>query len=150
MATDDWAPTLDDVGALLRSRTRDTSGNEVGTFTAATKPTDRQVASIIEQSVQDLADMTKAEDMPRRFWGSAKRVATLDAAMHVELSFFPDQINTGRSPYPQLKEERDERLKQLRADLESEGTDTSGDTGTPDPVGFFPSYPIVGWDAGPW
>lgn len=150
--TSEWAPTVDDVGALLRSRTKDTNGVEVGTFTPNTRPTQAQVEQILRTAVGDLADMI-ATDVPERLWPSARRVATYSAALDIELGYFPEQLNTGRSPYVQLKERYDELIKSFRASLEAAGSDP-GDDGATTPGA--PSYsfpmdvPIIGWRNGAW
>jgi hypothetical protein len=113
MPTSDWAPGVVNVGAILRARTKDRSQNEVGTFTADTRPTGDQVAVLIEQAVSDVVDVV-GSDLPTPTWGSATYVAALSAAMQVELSYFPEQVGTGRSPYAQLKDLYDVRLERLR------------------------------------
>src|SRR5207244_4319034 len=49
-----WRPALDDVGALIRARTKDVNGNEVGTFNEDTRPTGALVEIIIDAAVADL------------------------------------------------------------------------------------------------
>lgn len=149
-----WAPTVDDVGALLRARTKDSHGNEVGTFTADTRPTREQVESIIGRVVSDLADSItdpSLTPLPDRLAGSATRVAVLMAAAEIELSYFPEQVATGRSPYAQYREllgDRTAALHNALADL-GHDTDATGPAGgtdggsavapvPPAPTGGFP------------
>lgn len=146
-----WAPTVDAVGALLRARTKDTNGRELGTFTPATRPTELQVIELRDQAVADLADVIHSDDpnnptpIPPRLYGSASRVAALETAMAIELGYYPEQVATGRSPYAQLKELRDERLSAFLRALEDAGHDTDADTGGGDsgvpaaPTGGFPA-----------
>jgi hypothetical protein len=117
---------------VLRARTRDTNGAEVGTFTANTRPTDAQVTELIAQSVSDVSSAV-GPDIDAALWGDASYVAALGAALQVELSYFPEQIGTGRSPYEQLKELYDERLKRLEAAVEAAG-------GVTPSAGPLPSY----------
>lgn len=103
MPVSDYTPTVAQVGALLRARTKDTGGNELGTFTSATRPTDTEVNLLIAQAAGTLS--TKAgDDIPAALFDEASQLAAIRAAMLVELSYFPEQIMTGRSTYPQLQE----------------------------------------------
>lgn len=152
MPLPDWAPTVADVGALLRSRTKDTNGNELGTFTADTRPTDGQVTAIIATvagDVETLAADAALPETPLVLYGSAKQLAVLATAMQVELSYFPEQVAQGRSPYDQLKALYDDRLDRYTKALASVGT--GGDVGgAADPVGAFPDYTIISFEAGQW
>lgn len=150
MPTDDWAPTVRDVGALLRSRTRDTNGNELGTFTRDTRPTDTQVVELIDMAAADLVDAVGTDDLPVRFRESASRVVTIGAALEVELTYFPEQVASERSPYDRLKALYDERLARLVTavsvdiDVPGEDADEQG------PSYAFPDRtytPMVGWDS---
>jgi hypothetical protein len=140
--TSDWTPSLERVGALLRARTKDTSGNEIGTFSAATRPTDEQATDLILQAQNDVVSVVGAE-VPDPVVADASYVTALGAALLVELSYFPEQIGTGRSPYPQLKELYDERLKRLIAAVEAAGGTTAGEGGTA-LLGPSYSFPMVG------
>lgn len=97
-----YTPVIADVGALLRARTKDDDGNELGTFTTNTRPTDAQV-SVLIQNAQDFVTAAVDTDIPELAWPMARSVIALRAAMLVELSYFPEQIPTGRSPYENLR-----------------------------------------------
>ena len=103
MATSDWAPSLRTVGSLLRARTRDVNGAEVGTFTPETRPTDEQVLGLIVSASNDVAAAVVSE-IPEALWPAAASVASYRAAMLVELSYFPEQVATGRSPYEHIRD----------------------------------------------
>jgi hypothetical protein len=144
--TSDWAPTVADVGALVRSRTteRGVTG-EAGTFTANTRPTASQVDELIEKAVGRVAEKVGA-DLPSVLWDAAGDVAALRAAMLVELSFFGDQISQGRSPYNELRAEFRDGLdalvsakKDLGADAAAGTDDDLSDAGLP--ASAYPS----GW-----
>lgn len=111
----EFAPTPDVVGAILRTRTKDTNGNEIGTFNEDTRPSGVQVASLILQGAGDLALAVGSPDLPEILWDSARTVAAYRTGMLIELTYFPEQVALGRSPYPQLKELYDEALVALRA-----------------------------------
>jgi hypothetical protein len=128
--TSDWIPSVDQVGAQLRARTKDKTGTEVGTFTGTTRPTDVQVTDLIEQGVRDVARVV-GEDLPPQTLEDAKDVAVLATAMRVELSYFPEQINSGRSPYPQLKQMFDDSIKALQIEVAKEESGDTTDPGGP-------------------
>lgn len=132
MPISDWMPGLEQVGALLRARTRNTLGVEVGTFTSDTRPTDEQAQALIDQACEDLTSYLGA-DVPVCAQNTGKGVAAIGAACLIELSYFPEQINSGLSSYIQLKELYDQRLPQFVALARHCG-------GTPDD-GLDPSAP---------
>lgn len=145
MPITDWEPTLDRVGALLRTRTKDTNGNELGTFTAATKPTDAEAQELLDQAVADLAAVI-GEDIPAGAFTQAEGIAAIAGACLIELSFFPEQINTGRSPYNQLKDMYDDRLKTLVKLIQVSGGTTPNEPGVPmAPVASFPPPAVAGY-----
>jgi len=136
MPTSDWPVGVAAVGSILRARTRDTQGNEVGTFTPDTRPTEDQVASLINTAVGDLASSVGA-DLPETLWAQAAVVASYKGAMLVELSYFPEQVATGRSPYEQLRALYLEALAALKLGLSSSAPGSA--PGDPDaPVYAFP------------
>jgi hypothetical protein len=102
--TSSYVPTVDDVGALLRARTKDQFGNELGTFTADTRPTDDQTLVLIGQAY-DYVTSRSDTDLPEESWRAARSAIALKAAMLVELSYWPDQIPAGQSPYAMLRQE---------------------------------------------
>lgn len=108
----EYAPTVAEVAAYIRARTKDPNGVELGTFTADTRPTDAEVTTIIQNAAGKVAarfgDTVAA---PLAF--AAREVVALRAAMIVELSFFGDQIQAGRSPYTELKDLYEENYQQL-------------------------------------
>lgn len=140
MPTSDFAPVVQDVADRLRARTKDRDGNEVGTFNANTRPTDTQVDGLINKAGADVA-MVVGSDIPNAVWDDAKDVVSLRAALLVELSFFPEQINSGRSPYPQLKQLYDDDLKNLLAAVTRAGGDP-GEAGAPMKPDF--AFPMLG------
>jgi hypothetical protein len=96
-----WRPTVDDVAALLRARTKDASGAEVGTFTEATRPTDVEVEQLITNGCAKVASLV-GWTIPDDGAPEAMHLAALVAACEVELSYFPEQVRTDRSAYTQL------------------------------------------------
>lgn len=151
MSTDDagtWVPAVADVGALLRARTKDSNGNELGTFTANTRPTGDEVALLIQQAADDILAATGA-DIPALVAGVARSMAVYRAAMLVELSYWPEQVASNKSPYAAYKALYDQGLPTLvKAVMSAEaGEDVGGED-----VARFPSYSfpqdtggMVGW-----
>lgn len=136
MPVSDYTPTVADIGAILRARTKTASGSEAGTFNPAnadagdqTRPNAEQVTSLIEDVVADVqaefgVDIPDAEgDDPDLYRKSVRRFGALGVAMLVELTYFPEQVATGRSPYAQLKQLYDDRRKRLLGALFPGGDD---------------------------
>jgi hypothetical protein len=144
VATSDWAPLVADVGAILRARTKDSNGNELGTFTANTRPTGDQIDELIETAITDIE--SEVGSVPDVLQDAARRGAAIGTALLVELSYFPEQIANGRSPYDQLKELYDARFVRLKAQIDE--VNSGGEVGTADdamPVYSFPEFNYLGW-----
>lgn len=145
MPISDWAPAVADVGAVLRARTKDTNGNELGTFTPNTRPTDAQVTSLIDTAAGDLASVV-GSDLPEVTWPLAGSVTSIGAAMLVELSYFPEQVATGRSPYDQLAALYEQRLGRLKGAVIEAGGDVPDEAGARPPAYHFGDVAIIGRD----
>lgn len=138
MPSSDYAPSVAEVGALLRARTVDSNGSELGTFTADTRPTDTQAAGLIQTAVGEVSARAGA-DIPQIYQGLARTASTYRAASLVEISYFPEQVTSGRSPYDQLHTLFLETLESLLKALTS-GSDPGTLPGVPAaPMGDFPS-----------
>jgi hypothetical protein len=143
-----WRPAAAEVGALLPKRTKDSNGTNQGTFTELTEPTEAQVETIISLATGHLASrLGTREDLALpQLTSRARGVTALYAAMLVELTFFPEQVGTNRSPYPQLKELFDEGTKALL-----EAVAEAGDGGDGDAIGGAGQMPSSSFpDAIPW
>jgi hypothetical protein len=145
-------PTVEQVASLIRARTKDSNGLEVGTFDSDTRPTADQVEQLIDQSVAIVA-MQLPPSIPADLAASAAAVVALDAACRVEKSFWPEQVQSDRSPYALLKTEYDEALAALKVAVEAGGTAGFGrDEVTMLPIGSWTSMPrsfIFHPDTGP-
>lgn len=155
----DYTPTAREVGSLVRSRTTDGGGNEIGTFSDTTRPTNTQVSDLINEIVGDLyatfgSDIPDAPNStdPTVLRKAAKRAAAYGAASMVELSFFPEQVATGRSPY-KMYDEKYERAKMAvsKAISEVESGDTPGNDSNAG-MAMFDGFPVdeggmVGWNS---
>jgi hypothetical protein len=96
-------PSVDDVALLIRARTKDSSGNEVGTFDDDTRPTETQVESQIDKSVAlILIRLPPVEQLPPELVPAISAVVALEAACKIEKSYYPEQVRTDRSAHAQL------------------------------------------------
>lgn len=135
-----YVPSVDLVARKISSRTRDEYGNVLGIFTEATTPTDDQVQDIVFDVIGEVAGVV-GNDVPDPLISDAANVVAERAAMQVELNFFSDQVNTGRSIYPQLKEMYESDLARLgKAITEYDATGSVLDTGMSNRAsGSFPA-----------
>jgi hypothetical protein len=107
-----WRPTVEDVAALLRARTKDAMGKENGTFTDETRPTATQVEILITNGCADVATWV-GYDIGDTLWQEARNLASIYAACQVEESYYPEQLATQRSAWTQLWERYQFGLKQF-------------------------------------
>ena len=135
-------PTVQEVANLIRARTKDSNGLEVGTFDGDTRPTADQVEQLIDASLALVGmQLPSAVSIPVDFGPSVALVVALDVACRIEKSYWPEQVQTERSPYALLKVEYDEALGALRDALESGGPAGFGGDMANVPVGSWTSIP---------
>jgi hypothetical protein len=151
MPLDSWAPTVQDVANLLRARTITANGGEVGNFTSATRPNADEVTGLIEQAHADVQDAVgPMVIIPPVCINSATSLVALGAALRIEMSYYPEQVGSGRSPYAQLKKLYDDALKRLQDAIVSLGGKRPTDEYMM-PSGDFGGPPIpVGWILPQW
>jgi hypothetical protein len=102
-------PTVDDVAAIIRARTKDRNGNEIGTFSEDTRPTAAQAQEAIDHAV--ILVHQKVGPIGDGQCGDLARIAAaIGAAAEIELSYYPEQSRTDRSPYSYLMERYTEAL----------------------------------------
>lgn len=97
------ATSLLNVASLVPTRTVLSSGARSNTFTDSTHPTGLQVEALIGIARKDVALVAGTDPRP----GISETIETMVAyrtAMLVELTFFPEQVVRGNSPYEQYKE----------------------------------------------
>lgn len=97
-------PTTQDVAALLRTRTKDLTGTEVGEFTADTRPTTDQAQDAIAQAYAEVTGRIGL-DIAERWIDAARAQIAIRAAMWIELSYFPEQVRSDRSVYQELAQQ---------------------------------------------
>jgi hypothetical protein len=106
-----WPATPGDVATLLRARTQDDTDKELGEWTDNTRPTLAEVERLLAMAQSIIIGQTgpltpevlvcsTSDDIMTQ---AATTVALL-AAMLVELSYFPEQVQSSRSAYEQYRE----------------------------------------------
>lgn len=108
-----FSPSIQRVASLLHARTKNSSGVEIGTFDNNTRPTAVQVANIIGIAVHNVGSAFKGI-VPAEWIPEATEIAALKSAMLIELSFFPEQVRTGRSPYAEYKDLYDQKIELMQ------------------------------------
>jgi hypothetical protein len=122
-------PTVEDVAGLLRARTKDSTGHELGTFTDDTRPTDVEVEAQIDAAMGLMAThIPDPEFLPEAYWPAVRELTAYRAAMRIEKSYFPEQVRSDRSAYEQLRQEYVDDLQAL--------TDALAGAGDPDDPGY--------------
>lgn len=161
MPTSDYTPDVQAVADFIRFRTRDAGGNEVGTFDNTTNPDAAEVQRLIQAAVDELSPRLGVDvpdsgdpDDPDALRRAARRLVALLSAMNVELTFFPEQIGTSRSPYNELQERLDRGMNTIIEAINGPGDGGSTDgSSVANPGGGFASYyfpedagGMIGWD----
>lgn len=128
MALDDLKPTVEEVAAHIRARTRVPGGTEAGTFNEQTRPTQEQAEAIIATSARTVANLI-GTDAPcnDELTDQSKGVVALRAAMAIEASYYPEQTATGRSNFAQLRDLYKEDLSGLQDAIRDTCGGTAGD-----------------------
>lgn len=155
MADATFSPSVDDVAALIRARTKIPGGGEAGTFTEQTRPTKAEVEKIIEQAVDHVGAAIGGDPCSDQLKQSASGAAGLLAAVIIETSYWPEQAEARGSAAARLEKLFDSRMKSLASAVAEEcggqGTGSSGEGGGSGalPAGHFsdgrllvgPDYP---------
>lgn len=116
--TDLARPSVDDVALLLRARTKDSNGNEVGTFDDDTRPTAEQVEEQIDAAVSLVGmRLPPTDQLPDSLQSAVATLVAYRAALRIEKSYFPEQVRSERSAYAELLEEYRDDLQALQEAL---------------------------------
>jgi hypothetical protein len=147
-------PSLADVATLLRARTKIRGGAEAGTFTDVTRPTGDEVEGLIDEATDEVLGKVQTPEAGSAYERRVRGAIRLYTAMLVELSYFPEQIGTGRSPYASYERLYESRLKALVAEgetgaVQGEGGDGAGGDSPADASWWFPDDDdgLVGWQS---
>jgi hypothetical protein len=87
-------PTVDDIGKLCATRTIDTAGDQVGTFTSDTVPTDLEVSALIDVACDETLGQFPPNVDPV-WWPALGRMVALRAAALVEIGYYREQALAG-------------------------------------------------------
>lgn len=115
------SPSVDDVAALIRARTKDKNGIEIGTFNDDTRPTDAQAQQAIDHQIVLLG--AAVGSVGDGCSGLAQIVVAYGAAAEIELSYFPEQARNEMSAYVYLIARYEEFLTGLVACVEGNTPD---------------------------
>lgn len=92
----EWAPSVEDVAALMRALTKPTDGQDpLGTFNEDTRPTGNQVEELISHATDEVAAAFASGEVPESSWDPAKQAAILKVAFLIEVSYFPERADEG-------------------------------------------------------
>jgi len=127
--TPPYRPSVADVAALLRARTKDAEGREVGTFNDDTRPTGTDVELHIDAALS-LVGIQVPADFPVTFTGAVSALVAYRAALRIEKSYFPEQVRSDRSAYEQLRQEYVDDLQALTDALAASGSSEYGSAGS--------------------
>jgi hypothetical protein len=121
---DPGRPTVEQVALLLRARTKDSQGNEVGTFDDDTRPTGDQVDEQIDAAMGLVGiRFPSTSNMTDEQVTAFQALVAYRAALRVEKSYFPEQVRNDRSAYAQLREEYVDDLQAFMEAMSASGGD---------------------------
>src|SRR5215468_1894908 len=87
--------TPEDVATLIRTRTKDSNGMELGYWDDTTRPTLVQVEEAIDLAVTEVYSVVNSVNDP--CVGAARALVAVGAAAIIERSYFPEQSRSDRS-----------------------------------------------------
>lgn len=152
MAEATFSPSVEDVAALIRARTKVPGAKEAGTFNDQTRPTKAEVDKIIEQAVDHVAAAIGGEPCNDQLVQSATAAASLLAAILIETSYWPEQAEARGSSAARLEALFNTRMKSLSAAVaeqcggQGEGDTGDGNSGAVAAGTFSDGYALIGRD----
>lgn len=106
-----WRPTIGEVAAILRARTKPRHGQDpTGTFNANTRPTGDEVDALITQACAQIA-ASFLGDVPESSEDDARQAAALRTAVLIEVTY-PEQTEDG-GLNPALSQQADDAMTTL-------------------------------------
>lgn len=134
-------PSVQDVALLLRARTKDSNGAEVGTFDDETRPTADQVELQIDAAMALVCTrFPPLKDLDETWLPAVTSLVAYRAALRIEKSYFPEQVRSDRSAYVQLREEYVDDLAALEEAIENAAGGASAG-----PAPEIASLPVSSW-----
>ena len=114
-----WLPDPQEVANLLRARTKDDQSQEIGAWTANTRPTEYEVRGLTRTAAGDLLAavplLTPTWEDPET---AAQTLCAYRTAMLVELSYWPEQVAAQQSAYAEYRRMWEEGIEALKGALE--------------------------------
>jgi len=105
----EYKPTVDELASIMRARTTNELGAELGTFTDATSPTEEQAEQHLTEALS-LVSPRLGGSVPARLKDLARSVVNLRAAMIVETSYVPNDDDESGA-YDRYEKQYDEALE---------------------------------------
>jgi hypothetical protein len=151
---DQVTPSVDDVALLCATRTIDTTGAQLSTFTSDTRPTDAQAGALIAQATtMVLAPLP--DHLQESLYVRIRQAVALQAALLVETSFYREQANTGT--VVAMSNALQAMLRAIQEDAGGAGISQRVDSivvratyAEYDPYYQMPPPPVVGGGAAQW
>lgn len=128
MPVSDYTPTVEEVAALMHSRTMgdaESGGTDQGTFNEHTNPTGDEVETLIGQAAQVVA-LDVGAALGEAYWDVAKLVISLLTAAWIERAYQPEQATETQTPYRQYMDEYESLLRKLLAAVPGDTAETTG------------------------
>lgn len=150
-----WTPTVADVAALIRARTKIPGGAEAGTFTDKTRVTKVEAERIIAQAVDHVAAAIGGDPCNDQLRESAGAASAMLAAILIEQSYWPESAEARGSSAARLESLFNVRMKSLTAAVAEEcggqgtGGSEDGNSGALAAGHFSDGLPLIGRDYPP-
>lgn len=151
----EWTPSVAEVAALIRARTKIPGGGEAGTFNTSTRPTANEAEAVIAQAVDHVAAAIGGDPCTESLKESAGAAASLLAAVIIETSYWPEQAEARGSAAARLEKLFDSRMKSLTSAVaeqcggQGEGESGDGNSGAIAAGSFNDGYALIGRDYPP-
>lgn len=149
-----WAPSVDDVAALLQARLAKRGGGMAQTFDDTTRPTAQQVEKLIARGVQAVVSRVGADPCSDELKDMAGSTAAIYTAMLVEQSYYPGQTRDAGSSFQSLLSLWKDDIKALDSRVAEECGEGGGAGGSGGDnrtgVGYFDTLPLVGRSYPDW
>jgi hypothetical protein len=133
-----WGPSVADVSAVIRARTKVKGGRDTGVFNSKTHPTAVQVEKLIRQACRRVSTKIGRNPCTDDLRMDAGSAAALYTAMLVEQSYYPEQTTREGSSFKSLQSLWKDAIGALEEAVEDQCGEGDGSTaGGPMPAGSF-------------
>lgn len=126
--SDSYRPTIAQVASIIRARTKDKYGSELGTFNADTRPTGDQVTDLIDLAL-GMASAAIGQSVPSILWEPVSGLVAVNAASLIQASYWPEQVQNNTTLFDFWNNWYNEGIKAmaLAVRAENEGDDEGAD-----------------------